>query len=74
MVYHTKELFSKNGIAATKVDCRRRWGADDFRVVEVVIVTAEDNDGGLKLAIEEVVFEQNAVRKGLMTTFDLALG
>ena len=57
MVYHSKELFSKNGIDATKVDCRRSWGADAFRVVEVVIVIAEGNDGWLKFAIEEVVFE-----------------
>ena len=43
-------------------------------VTAVVVVADEGGDGGLKLAFEEVVFEQDAVLQGLVPSFDFALG
>jgi hypothetical protein len=43
-------------------------------VATVVVVVDEGGDGGLKFALEVVVFEQDAVLQGLVPALDFALG
>ena len=66
--------FSQDGFAAPEVDVSRGQVADALVVAVVVVVLDEGGDGSLKLAFEEVVFEQDAVLEGLVPSFDLALG
>lgn len=40
----------------------------------VVLLVEEGGDGGFKLPVEEVVFEQDAVLQGLVPPFNLAPG
>jgi hypothetical protein len=43
-------------------------------VATVVVVVDEGGDGGLKFALEVVVFEQDAVLQGLVPALEFALG
>ena len=54
---------------------RRQRGqvADALMVATVVVVVDEGGDGGLKFALEVVVFEQDAVLQCLVPALDFAL-
>ena len=43
-------------------------------VSSIFVVIDKGGDGGLKLALKEVIFQQDAVFEGLMLAFNLTLG
>jgi hypothetical protein len=64
----------EDGLAAVEVDVGGSQVAEALVVATVVVVIDEGGDGGLELAGEEVVFQQDAVLQGLVPALDLALG
>jgi len=66
--------FSQNGFVTAEVDVSRCDVAQALVVALVVVVIDEGPDLGLKVARQEIVFEQNAVLHGLVPALDLPLG
>ena len=66
--------FSQDGFASAEVDIFWRQIAEALVVSPIVVVINKGGDSGLKLAFKEVIFQQDAVFEGLMSTLDLALG
>ena len=64
----------EDGLAAAEVDVSGGQVAEALVVAAVVVVVDESGNGGLELAGQEVVFQQDAVLQGLMPALDLALG
>ena len=64
----------EDGLAAAEVDVGGGQVAEALVVAAVVVVVDEGGDGGLELAGQEVVFQQDAVLQGLVPALDLALG
>ena len=65
--------FSQDGFTAAEVDVSRGEVADALVVALVVVVIDEGGDGYFEFALEEVVFQQDAVLQGLVPPFDLSL-
>jgi len=65
---------SQDGFTATEVDVS--WGevADALVVAMVVVVVDEGGNGCFEFALEEVVFQQDAVLQSLVPALDFALG
>ncbi len=61
-------------LAASEVDVGRGEIVEALMVAPVIVVLYEGRDLRLEIAWQEVVFEQDAVLKGLVPTLDLALG
>ena len=59
--------------AASKVDVGGCQIAEAFVVSVVVVMIDEGGDGGLKFALQIVVFQKDAVLEGLVPALDLAL-
>jgi len=66
--------FREDGFAPSEVDIGGGQVAEALVVAAVVVVVDESGDGGLELAGQEVVFQQDAVLQGLVPALDLALG
>ena len=64
----------EDGLTAAEVDIGGGQVAEALVVAAVVVVLDEGCDGGLELARQEVVLEQNAVLQRLVPALDLALG
>ena len=67
-------LAVEDGLAAAEVDIGGGQVAEALVVAVVVVVVDEGGDGGLELAGQEVVLQQDAVLQGLVPALDLALG
>jgi hypothetical protein len=62
-----------NGRGPAEVGIGGRQVAQDFVVTSVIVVFSEGLDLGLKIARQEVVFQQDVVLHGLVPAHDLAL-
>ena len=62
-----------DGCSPAEVGVRGRHVAQRFVVTPVIVVFDERLDLGLKIAGQEVVFQQDAVFRGLVPALDLAL-
>lgn len=65
--------FSQDGFTATEVDVSRGEVSDALVVAVVVVVIDESGNGCFEFALEEVVFQQDAVLQGLVPSLDLSL-
>ena len=63
-----------DGLGPAEVGVGRRHVIQALVVAAMVVMLDERRDLGLKVAGQEVVFEQDAVLEGLVPTLDLALG
>ena len=70
------DLFSlsQNGLSASEVDRGRGEVLQALVVAPVVVVVDEGADPLSKIARQVVVFQQDAVLRGLVPALDLALG
>ena len=65
--------FCQNGRPAPEVDVSGCEVAEALVIAVVVVMLDKGGDGCLKLALQVIVFQQNAVLEGLVPAFDLAL-
>jgi hypothetical protein len=65
--------FREDGLASPEVDVGGGQIAQALVMTVMVVVLDEGGDGGLKLAREEVVLEQDLVLHSLVPALDLAL-
>ncbi len=65
--------FCQDGRAASEVDVSGREIAKALVIAVVVVMIDEGRDGRLKLALQVIVFQKDAVLEGLVPAFDLAL-
>ena len=63
-----------DGRCPAEVGVGGRHVTEAFVVTSVIIMVDEGLDLGLKIARQEVIFEQDAVFEGLVPALDLALG
>jgi hypothetical protein len=64
----------EDGLAAAQVNVGGGQVAEALVVAAVVVVLDEGCNGGIELARQEVVLQQDAVFQGLVPALDLALG
>src|SRR5665647_963846 len=64
----------EDGFGPAEVDVGWRYVVETLVIAPVVVVLDEGGDLGLKVAGQEVVFQEDAVLQGLMPALDLALG
>ena len=66
--------FQQDGLSAAEVDIGWREITQALMIPVVIVMVDEDLDLRLKIAWEEVVFQEDAVLQGLVPTLDFALG
>lgn len=66
--------FQHDGVAASEVDIGRCEIAEALVISAMIVVLDEGVDLGLKVAGQEVVFEQDTVLERLVPALDLTLG
>ena len=63
-----------DGLSPSEVDIGRDQVIDALVIAVVVVVIHEGFNAGLKIYGEAIVFQQDAVLQGLVSSFNLALG